>query len=92
MAHTQGVVALFGVLRDSVAFGFDHWRRGLHLIGYGRHNRVAAEKALALILQGQLQLAPLSTCALPLTRYAEGVELLRARRAVKIRFLPWDEE
>ena len=89
MARTKEVVAIFGVLREDVAFGWDHWRRGLKLLGYERHNRAAAEQALELIVQGQLALTPLATHTLPLTRYAEGVELLRSKQAIKVRFLPW---
>lgn len=89
MARTKEVVALFGVLRENVAFGWDHWRRGLKLLGYERHNRAAAEQALQLIIQGQLDLTRLATHTLPLQRYAEGVELLRTKQAIKVRFLPW---
>lgn len=90
MARTKAVVALFGVLREDVAFGWSHWRRGLKLLGYEPHNRTAAEQALHLIVQGQLDLTPLATHTLPLTRYTEGVELLRTKQAIKVRFLPWD--
>lgn len=92
MTHTKEVVALFGVLRETVAFGWEHWRRGLKLLGYERHNRPAAEQALHLILQGQLDLALLATHSLPLLRYREGIELLRSKQAIKVRFLPWTEE
>ncbi|MBX3011254.1 MAG: zinc-binding dehydrogenase [Caldilineaceae bacterium] len=91
MRHTKTVVAIFGVLRESVEFGWDHWRRGFKLLGYEPHNRQAAAQALDLIVQGKLQLAPLATHALPLTRYAEGVALLRSKQAIKVRFLPWSE-
>lgn len=90
MQQTQAVVALFGVLRDEVTFGWPHWRRGLKLLGYERHNRAAAERALQLIQQGKLDLTPLATHTLPLTRYAEGVDLLRTKAAIKVRFLPGD--
>ena len=89
MAHTAETVALFGVLRDDVRFGWSHWRRGLKLLGYERHNRAAAEQALQLVVQGQLDLSALATHTLPLSHYAEGVELLRTKAAIKVRFLPW---
>jgi len=90
MTQTARVVTVFGVLRDDVAFGLRHWRRGLSLLGYGRHNRAAAERALRLIADGKLDLRPLSTHHLPLARYAEGVDLLRRKEAVKVCFLPWE--
>ena len=88
MLRTRDVVALFGVLREDVSFGFTHWCRGLHLVGYGDHNMQAAEKALAQIVSGKLKLAPLITKSLPLDRYAEGVELLRQQKAIKVCFKP----
>jgi threonine dehydrogenase-like Zn-dependent dehydrogenase len=91
MAQTKEVVALFGVLRENVAFGWEHWRRGLKLLGYERHNRQAAEQALQMIVEDKLNLVPLATHSLPLARYADGVELLRSKAAIKVRFLPWDE-
>ena len=90
MDRTRQAVAIFGVLRKDVTFGARHWG-GLSLLGYGSHNRRAAEKALALVKGGQLKLSPLVTHSLPFSRYAEGVQLLRARKAIKICFLPWAE-
>lgn len=89
MDRTSKAVAVFGVLREEVGFGLRHWMRGLTLLGYGSHNRAAAERALRLVLEGQLRLAPLVTHQLPFTRYMEGVELLRAKQAIKVAFLPW---
>jgi threonine dehydrogenase-like Zn-dependent dehydrogenase len=89
MARTNEVVTIFGVLREEVAFGRPQHRGGFILMGYGSHNRQAAERALQLVLEGRVNLAPLSTHHLPLTRYAEGVELLRRKEALKIRFDPW---
>lgn len=88
MHRTRDAVGLFGVLREAVEFGFMHWCRGLHLIGYGNHNRGAAEAALAHIVAGKLDLRPLMTETLPLERYADGVELLRGQKAIKVCFIP----
>lgn len=90
MDRTRQVVAIFGVLREDVIFGARHWGR-LSLLGYGQHNRPAAERALALVEGGQLELSPLVTHRLPFTRYEEGLALLRAKQAVKVCFLPWAE-
>ena len=91
MSRTAETVALFGVLRDEVRFGWAHWRRGFKLLGYERHNRPAAQHALQLVVDGKLDLAALATHSLPLSRYREAVELLRTKQAVKVRFLPWAE-
>jgi threonine dehydrogenase-like Zn-dependent dehydrogenase len=88
--RTREAVALFGVLREEVHYAPRHmWGPGVSLLGYGDHNRAAAESALALILTGRLRLAPLVTHTLPLQRYAEGVELLRRQEAIKVLFDPW---
>ena len=89
MDRTRRAVALFGVLRETVRFGSQHlFGPGLTLMGYGEHNRVAAETALGFIREQRLHLAPLITHALPLNRYAEGVELLRRKAAIKVLFTP----
>jgi threonine dehydrogenase-like Zn-dependent dehydrogenase len=89
MDRTRRAVALFGVLREEVRFATRHlFGPGLVLMGYGEHNRAAAETALRFIASDELRLAPLITTTLPLSRYAEGVELLRQKKAVKVLFLP----
>ncbi|MBC7366195.1 MAG: zinc-binding dehydrogenase [Undibacterium sp.] len=90
MDRTRRCVTLFGVLREDVRFTTRHlFGPGLLLMGYGDHNRVAAETALRFIVEGKLRLAPLITHTLPFTRYAEGVDLLRRKEAIKILFDPW---
>jgi threonine dehydrogenase-like Zn-dependent dehydrogenase len=91
MDRTRHAVAIFGVLREEVTFAARHWS-GLSLLGYGSHNRAAAERALGSVRSGQLRLDPLVTHVLPFTRYEEGIDLLRARKAIKVLFLPWAEE
>ena len=88
MGHTRGAVALFGVLRDDVAYGWQQWRSGVDILGYGSHNRNAAERALALIEDGRLDLSCIVSHELPLSDYAAGVELLRTQQALKVCFLP----
>lgn len=82
------VVHVFGVLRDSVAFGLREYRKGLALVGYGNHSQEAALQALQLLRAGQLDLSLLATHTLPLMEYRKGVELLRRHEAVKVCFLP----
>jgi threonine dehydrogenase-like Zn-dependent dehydrogenase len=92
MDRTRRCVTLFGVLREEVRFTTRHlFGPGLLLMGYGDHNRGAAETALKFITEGRLRLAPLITHRLPFTRYAEGVGLLRQKQAVKVLFDPWAE-
>jgi threonine dehydrogenase-like Zn-dependent dehydrogenase len=89
MGSTRESVAIFGVLREQVHFGPEQWWGGFALLGYGTHTREAAEEAYRLILARELNLAPLISATLPFTRYAEGVERLKDKEAVKILFDPW---
>jgi threonine dehydrogenase-like Zn-dependent dehydrogenase len=89
MGRTRHAVALFGVLRREVSYGFEQWG-GLTLVGYGRHNRAAAERTLEHVVEGRLNLAALISARLPLSRYADGIAMLRDKSAVKICFLPWE--
>lgn len=90
MDRTRRCVTLFGVLREEVRFGSQHlFGPGLILSGYGNHNRAAAETALQFILDGQLDLKPLITRTCSFEQYAEAVDLLRQKKAVKILFDPW---
>lgn len=86
---TRESVAIFGVLRESVGFGPNNWWGGFSLMGYGAHNREAGERALALIVDGRLDLRPLITHTLPFTRYHDAIDLLRSKQAIKVLFDPW---
>lgn len=90
MDRTQDALALFGVQREDYTFSPRHFS-GLRLCGYKGHSRESADYALGLIRRGKLDLAPLVTHKLPLERYAEGVDLLEKREAVKVCFLPWEQ-
>jgi threonine dehydrogenase-like Zn-dependent dehydrogenase len=89
MQRTRSTVAIFGVLREEVVFGPEHWWGDFALLGYGEHNRGAAERALALVEEGRLDLTSLVSRTLSLSRYEEGVEMLRSKDAIKILFDPW---
>lgn len=89
MGSTRDSVTIFGVLREDVRFGPEQWWAGFALLGYGTHTRGAAEEAYRLILEGKLELAPLISGRLSFASYAEGVERLRKKEAVKILFDPW---
>lgn len=90
MDRTRRCVALFGVLREEVRFGSRHlFGPGLMLTGYGEHNRAAAETAREFIADGRLRLGPLNTRTMGFAHYAEAVELLRRKEAIKVLFDPW---
>lgn len=88
MDHTDETLALFGVQREDYIYGVRH--AGLRLLGYPGHHVRAAQYALDLIASDKLDLRPLVSAKLPLDRYAEGVRLLEAGKALKICYLPWE--
>jgi threonine dehydrogenase-like Zn-dependent dehydrogenase len=88
-ARTKRAVAIFGVLREAVYFGPEHWWGGFSLMGYGEHNRASARRALDAIRTANLDLAPLNSRRFPLDRYVDAVGLLRTREALKVLFDPW---
>ena len=87
MDRTREIVALFGVQRAEDRFRPLHYD-GLRLQGYPGHSREAAEVALARIVDGTLPLDALVTHRFPLDRYAEGIDLLERKEAVKVGFDP----
>lgn len=88
MDRTSDILALFGVQREAYTYAPRHG--GLTLLGYKGHSRASAEYAVQLIAAGKLDLQPLVTHRLPLERYAEGIDLLEQRKAIKVCFLPWE--
>ncbi len=79
-------VSLFGVEHGAYEYTIRH--RHLTLYGAGHHRREAAEYAMERILDGRLKLSPLVSRELPLSRFAEGTELLRRKEAIKILYRP----
>lgn len=88
MDRTADVVALFGVQREDYVYQPRH--NSVRLCGYRGHSRESAEYAVGLVRKGLLDLAPLVTHRMPLERYAEGIKLLEAQKAIKVCFFPWE--
>ena len=87
MHRTRSVVALFGVLREDVRFGFKHWANALHLLGYGPQTRGAGERALEHVLSGKLDLSVLISETMPIEKYPEAIDLLKQKEAIKVMFV-----
>jgi threonine dehydrogenase-like Zn-dependent dehydrogenase len=84
--RTGLAIAEFAVQRGDYVWTERH--DGLEFLKYAGHGRAYAEYALALMVKGAVNLAPTLSAELPFERYAEGVELLRSREAMKILFIP----
>jgi threonine dehydrogenase-like Zn-dependent dehydrogenase len=67
--------------------------KALHVHGIFAYTSVHFERALRLIEESILKVAPLITHRLPLDRYADGIKLLekRTERVVKISIFPQEE-
>jgi len=92
VASRRDLALQLGAHREEVRFGTRHlFGPGLALVGYADHNRAAAETALGFIKTGQLDLSALITHRLPFSRYADAVDLLRRKEAIKVLFDPWAE-
>ena len=84
--NDETVMSLFGVAHETYDYTLRH--RGLSLLGYGSHNADAAAYAMERMLDGRLQLSPTITAELPLSRFAEGTEMLRRQEAIRILYRP----
>ncbi len=88
--RTREAVVLFGVVRQDIRYnGNLMWGPGVSLLGYGDHNRAAANTAYAAVEADALDLSTLITTTLPMSDYLSGVEQLRQKRAIKVLFDPW---
>lgn len=90
MEVTRELVVLFAVQREPYVFEPRFWPV-LTLAGTRPHTREAAEYAARHMASGALDLGCLVTHALPLSEYVRAVELLEAREATKVAFLPWED-
>ncbi len=88
IALSRSNVAIFGVLRERIEFGPEKWWGNFKLMGYGEHNKEAGQRALKLIEEGGLQLAPLISKTCSFESYADAVESLRNKDAIKVLVLP----
>jgi threonine dehydrogenase-like Zn-dependent dehydrogenase len=87
MDRVLDTVQLFGVQREDYTFAFRHYI-GLRLSGYPPHERASAEYAVDLIARGNLRLDPLVTHTFALEQYAEALDLLEQKRAIKVALIP----
>lgn len=89
MQRTKRSVAIFGVLREEIAFTPHQWWGDFALLGYGTHQRSAAETALQCILDGTLDLSVLVSAKMGFDQYADAVQMLKDKQAIKVMFDPW---
>jgi threonine dehydrogenase-like Zn-dependent dehydrogenase len=62
--------------------------KGIQLKGHFGYDWVSWKNCIRLLAKGTLQIAPLISHTLPLSRWAEGFELTRSKKAVKVVLKP----
>ena len=84
--HTRGSISIFGVPHGDIKYGIRHWGRNLLSSG----NPTADDTAFVLKLwrAGKLDTGALVSARLPFEKYADGIQRLMARKAVKIAYCP----
>jgi threonine dehydrogenase-like Zn-dependent dehydrogenase len=85
--YTRGTVSVFGVPHGNVTYTTRHWSVNILSSAKGP-TWEDTNFVLGLWRRKLLDMAPLVTTKLPFSRYAEGVEMLMARKAIKIGFQP----
>jgi threonine dehydrogenase-like Zn-dependent dehydrogenase len=85
--YTRGSISVFGVPHGEVKYGIRHWGSNL-LSGSGPVLPADDQFVLEAWRSGQLNTEALVTAKLPFERYVEGIEMLKARQAIKIGFYP----
>ncbi len=82
----------FAVPSGPVEWGKWEWMRGIAIEPYhwrGDNQANCLRKATKLLESGQIDTTPLISAVLPYTRYAEGLEKLAQREAIKVVFQGW---
>jgi L-iditol 2-dehydrogenase len=91
LTREGGTVVLFAHARAEERADFeinDLFKHERRVIGTYSSTLAEQETIYKLMLSGRLDPSPLATHRLPLSRFEEGVELARARRALKVLFVP----
>lgn len=84
--HTLGSISIFGVPHGTVTYGIQHWGRSL--LSGAWPTDADTELILELWRNGRLNTADLVSARLPFEQYEQGVQMLMARKAIKIAFSP----
>ncbi|MGD9519432.1 MAG: zinc-binding dehydrogenase [Armatimonadota bacterium] len=89
VALARGAVHVFGVPEGRWVYDQSAWSSGAAILPYhwrGRPQAPLLKRAAQLLSEGKLDTACLISAVLPYERYAEGLEKLKRREALKIIF------
>lgn len=82
--HTGGMVSVFGVIHGEATLTTRHWLSGISLVTSLPMTDDATQFVLQLWEEGKLNTDILVSTRLPFERYAEAVQLLMDRKALKV--------
>ena len=94
LARPEGTVVLFAHAGEGEPAGFDlnaFFKSGRRLLATYSSSLADQRDVYRLLVTGRLDPAPLATHRLPLSCFAEAVDLARGRRALKVLLMP-DED
>jgi threonine dehydrogenase-like Zn-dependent dehydrogenase len=86
--YTRGPVSIFGVVHGNATFSTSHWSSGVYVVRRPSIVEEDTELVLELWEEGKLDTEALVTESLPFDKYAQGIESLMEKRAIKIFFHP----
>jgi len=86
--YTRGPVSIFGVVHGNATFSTSHWSSGVYVVRRPPIVEEDTELVLELWEEGKLDTEALVTESLPFDKYAQGIESLMEKRAIKIFFHP----
>lgn len=91
IARKAGRVVLYGYDAEPYGFNLNEMiHKGVSLIGHSAYNYESWQNVFRLLEAGKMDLKKLITHTLPMSRYREGVELVRTHQAIKV-ILEYDE-
>lgn len=84
--NTSGPVAVFGVPHGNIVYGMKQWRASI--LSGGIPAKIDTDFVIELWKTGKLNTSAIVTAELPFEKYKEGIEMLIAKKAVKVCFCP----
>jgi threonine dehydrogenase-like Zn-dependent dehydrogenase len=86
--HTRGPVVMYGVVHGDATISTRHWSAGTYIPRRKRPDAQDTAFVQALWRSGQLDTEQFIGARLPFEAYAQGMEMLLAKQAVRVLFYP----
>lgn len=93
VVRNGGVIVKVGYTDKPIGFSLDDMaRKGVTLIGHMGYNTTSWKNCLRLLSEKKINMDAVITHELPLSKWKEGFELFRNRKAAKVVLLPEEDE